>query len=445
MQFLTRSYITAGMLFAVAPVLGAQTAGQTAASPQDQFARYTTPGQCEQAAIRLTSQYWRDKRPDTVVYAPATDSVPTPVVQAARKCAARFSVESAKERELLDLAQLYILGNQDSLAHAAIKRLLATSREQETVQRGWTISQIAGTFLSAAPRRLTEATQYLAQLEALGKPVATWRMFTQTSFARHYMSVNDLASAVTAGKAAIAASADQPQNDRIDWAYSILSAYASLADPTSVTEGGPAALAILDQMGTAVEPLRPAGTKDLEQLMYNVKVSRVPYTLFGTTGKPLTADHWYNTKAGDTTFPKSGVATLIVFGFHACSGGCYPTYATLNRLHNQFGSRGLQIVLVGGTSGYYRNRLAVPAAESDSAGKYFGEFLKLPAAIAIDETEFSKRHDGRRVNAPTENARNYSKGRSAVLVGKDGQVKLVVNALPQREETLKAVIEAAIK
>lgn len=445
MQFLTRSFITAGMLFAVAPVLGAQTAGPPGASSQDQFARYTTPGQCEQAAIRLTSQYWRDKRPDTVIYAPATDSVPASVVQAARQCAARFSIESAKERELLDLAQLYILGNQDSLAHAAIKRLLATTREQETVQRGWTISQIAGTFLSAAPRRLTEATQYLAQLEALGKPVATWRMFTQSSFARHYMSVNDLASAVTAGKAAVAANSELPQNDRIDWVYSIMGAYGSLADPLSVVEGGPASLALLDTMSTDVEQLRPAGSEDLQRLMYNVKASRSPYLLFGTTGKPLTADHWYNTKAGDQTFPKAGVATLIVFGHHACSGNCYPTYATLNRLHSQFGSRGLQIVLVGGTSGYYRNRLAVPAAESDSAGKYFEGFLKLPAVIAMNETEFSKRHDGRRQNAVSENARNYSRGRSAVLVGKDGQVKLVVNAVPQREETLKAVIEAALK
>jgi len=57
----------------------------TSLDSTDVFARYVTPGQCEQAAFRLQRQYWRDKRPDTVVYRPMGDTVPAPVVRAARQ------------------------------------------------------------------------------------------------------------------------------------------------------------------------------------------------------------------------------------------------------------------------------------------------------------------------------------------------------------------------
>jgi hypothetical protein len=415
------------------------------AEAQDPFARYSTPGQCEQAAIRLTKQYWRDKRPDTVVYAPATDSVPTSVIQAARACAARFNVQSVPEHELLNLAQLYLFTNQDDLARAALDRLLASKKQQDPVERGWTLSRIALSYLNARPTRMQEAKKYLQQLDALGAPAATWRMFTHTSFARHAMSINDLTTAVAEGNAAVTANTQMAKNDRIDWASSIISAYTSLADPTSVVTDGAAAIAVLERAKTDVFPLRPEGSRELEMLKNSIRQAIAPYTLFGTKSVPLEADHWYNTNGDNGTRPKPGSVSLIVFGFHACGGGCYPTYATLKRLHSKFGERGLEIVMVASTSGYYRNQLVQPPEESDSAGGYFAEFLKLPGVVAVSESEFRRVPDGRRVNVPTANARNYSRGRSAVLVDKQGTIRLLVNAVPEREKVLETAIEAALQ
>jgi hypothetical protein len=426
-------------------VLASSSLAQTAATPAtaDPFARYTTPGQCEQAAERISFEYWRSRRQDTVRYAPATDSIPAVAVQAARTCAARFSVASARERELLDLAQLYLLGQQDSLAQAAINRLLTSQASEPTVQRGWTLQLIANTYLDAKPARLAQAQTYLKQLDDLGAAVSTWRLFAHTSFAKYAMSINDLSAATAQSQAALAAGNQMNDDDRMDWVYALYSAYTALADPVTTQTGKPVP-AIIDSMKVRLLSLRPPQSNEQKRLESMINSAEELYSLFGQKSSPLVGKHWFNTNNDTSARPKPGVVSLIVFVNSACSGYCYPTYATLRRVYDKYASRGLHLILVTSTNGYFRNQLQPPNQEADSAIKYFADFLKLPGVIVANETDFTHKADGRRVNTPTDNQRHYYRGRNGILVDKQGLVRLVVSVSPERETTLDSIIEDAL-
>jgi hypothetical protein len=392
----------------------------------------------------MSFEYWRSRRPDTVRYAPATDSIPAVAVKAARACASRFSIAHARERELLDLAQLYLLGQQDSLAQAAVDRLLATQASEPTVQRGWTLQLIANTYLEAHPSRLTQARKYLQQLDHLGAAASTWRLFAHTAFAKYAMSLNDLPTAIAEAKAALAAGNQMNDDDRMDWVYALYAAYSALADPTTTQTGHPVP-AIIDTMRAQLLSLRPAGSPEQARLKSMIDNMEQLYSLFGKKAEPLVGSHWYNTNGDTSARPKPGVVSLIVFVNSACGGYCYPTYATLHRVYDKYASRGVRFILVTSTNGYFRNKLQPPSQEADSAIKYFANFLKLPGVIVANETEYTHKPDGRRVNTPTENQKHYYRGRNTILVDKTGVIRLVVNTSPEREATLDAAIEKAIQ
>lgn len=417
------------------------SAQQPAPPASDPFVRYSRPGECEQAAIRLTNFYWRDKRPDTVVYAPATDSVPAPVIAAARACAARFTVAGVKERELLDLAQLYTRARQDDLAQAAIDRLLRTQAALPPVERGWTLHLLSSSLLGARPTRMESARRYLEQLDALGAPAALWRMLAHTRFAEYAMTVNDREVATRESRAALAAADQLSRNIRIDWVFSTVDAYAAFARPLALQRGGPAALALFDTVTAALTPLRAAGSPELAQLRGRIAVSRNPYTLFDTKAKPIEANWWFNTQ-GDSIRPRPGKITMLVF---AGPSGGYEMHAVVRRLNARYAATGLDVIVSTSSRGYFRNQpMTSTASEAELTGKYFVDHLKLPAAVAIQETSFSMRPtDGRRMNQQSANSRNYFRGPSGVLIDATGTVRLVVGVSPEMEQLWRSVIEAA--
>jgi len=431
--------ISACMLSAQQP-----PAAQPAPSTADPFVRYSTPGQCEQAAIRLHRTYWRDKRQDTVVYAPATDSVPGPVVQAARACAARFTVAGVQERELLDLAQLYTIANQDDLAQAAIDRLLRAQAARPARERGWTLHLMSASLLDARPTRIEAARKYRSQLDALGTPVAIWRLYAYTKLANHLTSLNNRAAAIAAARTALAASKQMDRNDRLDFVSNLVGAYATLAEPLALEQPASATLALFDTVNADLLPLRPAGSPDLEALKGVIATARAPYSLYGSTGPQLRAARWYNTQ-GDSIRPRRGKVSLLVFAHPSIPN--YQMYATVRRLHSKYGSAGLDIVVLASTYGYFRNQpTSSPLTEADRVGHYYVEFLRLPAAVAVEQTRFSNRStDGRRMNEIVANSQSYSRGGNGVLVDKQGRVRMVGTVVPGKEPLWDAVIAEAVK
>lgn len=466
----------------------APSAASSAAAP-DPYARYTRPGQCAQAAHRLNDQYWRDKRADTVIYGPATDSVPASVIAAAKICAARFSMTKIPSRDLLGLVDLYLWTHQDSLAHSAAERLVAASSAQLPSNRGWILYQIVRSYLSARPVQLAVAKRYLTQLDALSAPAAPWRLFAHTLMSRYMMSLDDTSAALAEANAALTAGTQMDKNDRADRVFALLDAYHALAEPTSLRFGGPAAVAVFDSAMRVLLPLRAPhpgnttrrkapttlGTGDVivrggtdpvmamalmmggmgasmggpdAQMMLQQAIteSQRPYTIVGKPAPPLQASHWYAAGTDTGPRPKPGAVTLLFSAAPNCGAVCFPMYASLRRIYDTYHAAGLQIILMSSTSGFFRNQPApVPAKEVEEIRAYYLDFLKLPGVLGVDETQFSHRPDGRRVNTPRQSREDYFRGINAVVVGKSGTVLFADNLTADREQVFRAVIGDALK
>lgn len=407
----------------------------------DVFARYITPGQCRQAAGRLLRLYWRDKRPDTVVYAPATDSVPAPVVRAVRACVARFSVGTVPADELRSLAQLYLWTGQDTLARQTFDRLMEARRAESATERGWQLWLWINAALSVRPARTELVRVYLARLDALGLPAALWRLFAHTRYAEYAWSVNDRATAESEGRAAVNAGHQMTGDDRIDWVYSLENAYRSVASPLAFAHGGTAALAWLDTMKVDLGILRPAGSSDRQQLLAELTNVRISFEHLGERNLPhVHADTWYGAGV-DTIRPRPGKLTLLVFVY----GPSYPMFATLRRLATQYGPQGLDIVFMTTTRGYFRGMpMPSPHIEADSMGSYVRNFLQLPGPLAAEVTSFTHIEDGRRRNQETQNARAFTHWNGVILVDRNGAVRWIDSVQPTTEAIWNAVIRGAL-
>jgi len=265
--------------------------------------------------------------------------------------------------------------------------------------------------------------------------------------------------------------------------YEMASGYDVLAEPVSLLANGPAALAVFDTARARLSPFRAPGTSGrkggsqpdpsaalddmmrrslgmpiealppggmeamaLMRLQEFIESLRQPYTLVSVAAPPITATHWYPTPSDSAARPRKGVVTLVFSANASCGGGCYSQYAVLRRLQASYGSRGLQIVMLAPTQGFFRNQPQPdPARESEQASHYLLDFVKLPGVLGVEETKFSFRPDGMRLNMFGDTRRDYFKGRNAIVVGKDGVVREVVGLDIYREQMLRDAIAAALQ
>lgn len=410
-------------------------------SSADEYARYSVPGQCIKAIQRLDDQYWRDKRPDTVTYGPEKDSIPAMALQGGKACASRFTIDNVPEKELLNLAKLYWMLGEDQKASAVATKLLAAPSYSNQDAKTYLLYNLVSSLANMKPSRFDLANGYLTQIDNFGKSAAWHRSLGNFSYSVAMLKAGNVDSSHTLAGKAVTAMREMEISDKIDLASVKLNLYSILSEVVSLQKSAGAAMNFIDSVELEILKLRPQGTRDYESLESRVNYSRSPYKLLGTSAMPVAADKWFGIQVGDTILPRSDVPTFIFLFSHACGGRCYPSFATLNRVYNDYSSKGLKYVVLSSTGGYYRNKLVVPSAEVDSAGKYFTEFLKLPSVVAMSESEFVKIHDGRRRNSPSINSRNYSRGRNGILVGKDGVVKLVVDVSPDRERVIRQALD----
>jgi len=420
-----------------------KTVPRSAESPTDDFVRYRFPDQCEQAMRRLVSEYWRDKRRDTVRYAPATDSVPTFALREGRRCASQFSIATTPVRELFGLSQLYLWTQQDSLARAALDRLMQANAKRLPAERAWPFYEFTTSLLAVTPVRDTLALAYLRRLDAMGPAAATLRMLAHTQMSQYALTVNDRATAESEARAALAASHQMSMNDRIDGLPSLVGMYSVLSRAVTFTRSSQAALAILDTAITDLIPLRPEG-RLRSGIQSMIGEMRIPVRAVGTKGLPAVhADRWYGTN-GDSVRPRSGRVTLLVFSSTSCSGACYETFAIMRRMHARYGDQ-LDLVFMTRTEGIFRNKLVTdPIIEADSAGNYYTRFMRLPAALAVEITPFHRIADGRRRNEQTSNEDTFALGGQGIVVDRAGVVRWTGNVQPSDEALMSAVIGEAV-
>lgn len=459
---------------------------QKSVTVTDPYARYTRPGQCAQAAARLETAYWRDQRPDTMTYTPRTTEIPAPVVQAARACAARFSVATVPSRDLLSLVQLSLWTQQPELTRAALARLREIERTRNASQRGWMQHLVAISFLGVTPTRLDDARQQLAALDSIGTPAATWRMLAHTKFSIYDYSIGDVTGANDEGRAALAANTQMTKSDRVDWATALTKVYGALVDPVSVLHGAPAALALLDTAETVVTPLRGraavedselaaeptvgaaspsmvistgggnamvvggsarSGPSDADQFLMKAIIAgmRSPFSVFGKPAQPVQEFRWFG-RTDAAVVPRPGVVTLLVAVNPNCGPRCYGMYASLKRLDRKYAAAGLQIVLTSSTSGYFFNHLETdPSVEADKIHTFLSDVVKLPGPLGVESSNFTHIDDGRRFGQATSTQSAYfPMPVTADVIGKDGVIHFATKLQPTTEKVLDDQIAAAL-
>jgi len=267
-----------------------------AASAQDYagYARYQTPGQCLQLVNRLDRLYWRDKRRDTVAYAPERDSVVESAAQAGRACGARFSVADTDTRDLLDLATLDLLVHRDADAYAAFGRLMQTKADSPAVVRAWTLYQWMTSLIRSRPLKLQYARNVAAQIEALGPEAATWRQAAHRDLAQYAMMIYDPALAKSEAEAAVQAGSEMNKFDRVDAPQDLIEAYAALAEAVNILQGAPQAVAVFEKALADVLPLRLPESPEQGMLAGMVRASQQAYKQIGTPAPPLSGQFWFN-------------------------------------------------------------------------------------------------------------------------------------------------------
>lgn len=446
------SMVTTVMMTAVMVALVASKPVRAQSTPPTPIAdltypRYVNPAQCVEASKRLTALYWRDKRTDTIRYTPATDSVPTSVRTAIRACAARFTVKGVPTDQLLPLGELELVMGNDAEAQAAFDRLTASLSTASTDRRAWILDIMVHTALDARPSRMTLARRYLAQLDALGNAAAYGRLSAHTVMASYLWIAGDVAGTIAQSDAAIAGGRAMSRNDQLDLFDSLLVAYGGKKPAIVVRDGPQAALALLDTASSVLMPLTATGTRWGDQVKQGIMqwmgYEQGNTTPLGTLAKPVHGDYWFGGTPGDTVFPKPGRVTLMVF-LNAAFSDFY-MYAMVQRLHDKYAARGLDLVYMAYTMGSFRNTVhPKPANEVEQYKRWFLDYVHLPMTFAIEESQYGRLADGRRENTPMMNQKNYWHGDDGILVGKDGKIRLIIPVRGTEESILDQQIEAAL-
>jgi hypothetical protein len=402
------------------------------------FPHYSRPGECVTASRRLTYRYWRSRRADTVQYDPLTDSIPTPVRDSVRACAASFVVATVPVDQLIPLAQLELIVDADAQAQAAVDRLLASPDAQAPKQRAWLLELVVHAFADARPMRLAAAQRYLAQLDAMGGPATYTRLAAHLHLGQGAWTLGDVEAASTEAAKAIALYGQLDHSMQLNLIDTVEAAYQLRAQTLGILKGKAAALASLDSAGTTLRPIIRNGTVWAQitesRLNFFLNLWRQRYVALGDVAQGVGGDFWFGT-ADDTIFPKRGKVTLLV-EFNDL--GMYDTFAVIRRLQAKYGSRGLQIVGMASTHGFFRDQLEPKAAdEANLLRDWYLNFMHVPVALAVEVNQFGRMPDGRRKNTPALNQRNYGHADvNGVLVDKDGTIDMAANVSPRKDEAV---------
>lgn len=430
----TACVVGLGAMTAAIAVTPASAAAQSSAAPQPGGYTYYWPGECLQAVRRGRDYYWR-ARQDSVAWTIPGDTALSDEKKVARECVAHFANAQLTPRDLVPLAQLYLILGDESSARSNIERRLAEADVHDPGPRAWVLAQIVDGALSVSPKHLELAQTYLTQLEALrGDDAAVGKVKAYLALAEYYRDMGNDEAMVSASQHVVAAGRGLNAHDRIEFASDLLHAYDYMAE----AEG--------DRTNDSVAPLAVVARAraDLGQLPNVAEGLREMTEVFGLYGHPgarLVATAWVG-PAGDTIHPMPGKVTLLDFIAYRW------TLPAAGHMKQEFGEK-LDLALVRPTIGYFKD--LGPLSTADEVGylrKYFTDELNAPGALAITETQFHRIPDGRRIPDPGPNDRAYQTGTgtSFVVLDKQGIIRRVWLYWdrpfePRIEKTLKKYIQ----
>lgn len=432
----------AGMLSPGSSLLAAQSTGAT-----DPYTHYLIPQQCVQGALRITNDYWRDKRRDTVAYHPEVVTISDSARVWAAECAVRFSVDSVSSRDLVSLAQLYMLLDSQHMLQAVIERALSPDDKISDEEKGWGLLKLIQGALQSQPVRLSLAQELLDAMSDLDATATKYKVRAQNLLSGYMLTLDSLNLAQSYAQAGLSESRVMPEADRLDFAEWIVDAHLALALPVSITKDGTEGIAVLDNAAKDILTLREPGSPQAAMLNMSINRARPQFGLMGKAASPIHGDFWFNQSDEVSDYPAVGRPVLLVFTGTGCQPvRCYPGYAAVKRLSKKYREAGLDIVYAISTTGSFRNQLVSdPSEEASLARKYFIDFLELPGALSVTVSTFSILPDGRRINDPGINLINYNSGKSTILIGKNGKIIWVDDLKPELERTVDRLIEEELR
>ncbi|MBX6331389.1 MAG: hypothetical protein IRY91_06060 [Gemmatimonadaceae bacterium] len=426
------------------------------------IAQYATADECVAAAhrvMRILAQrealtVWRDTLPrDPRLF---LEPLPAPVVETARRCAARYVEPTAPLDEFAPLLQLYLLAGRDSDAAALVARRTAAVPAKSTRERTAVGDTALAIYLAARPVRLEQAEQLL-----LGRARATTDRVKRLELYSQLMKAAD-----AAGDTARARRAAQwllAVADSLTTAERESEAFDKLAHGLGGRMVVFDAMQLMLGQRMLLDSLR-SGTGALRALMRNTwaqvtgeRPEAMPFPI-GEHAPAVTADYWIPREASGTPHPAPGRVSIVMFlDHHGClhsslwgetSDQCPPVLTALRRLSDRFPE--VQVTIVTQTHGsFVYAPPPSPTEEVELIRKWLEPYAIHGLEIAVSATPFWNlpQPDGRRIDKRTPNQISYSFGKSwrpegAFLVDQDG---LIVSAVGLNESLIASYIEVLLQ
>lgn len=403
------------------------------------FGRFGGGWECARASTWGENRYWRDKRPDTVYTARTGNPTQRSTVDRVKRCMARFNLSSTAQRDILGYLQAMLASENEAQADAAAAKLVGVVSTAGVPAKSWALYQIVDTYLDASQPKLQKAEKHIAMLDAMGAPAAVERMLAHYRLANSARFRDSIPLWERELNAALAAHKQITGDTRREYAFESADVYLGIADLNARKNDPQSAVLAVETARAELVPLRQMVARYLQG-------AERPYTMMGQPAPPVQATQWFNTN-GNNLHPAPGKPALLVFASHSCGNRCYPGYAVLRRLRAKFESKGLDIVIMTRTQGFYRNRLVKPDSEMVFIGNYFAKQLDLPVPLAVWQSELGRRDDGKItiLSAPNDEAlRPAPVLLPAYIVDKNGSIRLISSLSRTNEAVLEDVIASVL-
>lgn len=387
----------------------------TAAAQQDRSFDSHNPGRCV-VASRIIDGINRHDRRDTTRFTPERDTLFSATTADLESCSSAFGGEAEDPRELLNLARLQLLTAQDQAAIASVRKHMGAMASRSPEERAWELYLVVTDYMDGKPARREAAREALAELESLGSAAASVRTLAHYSMLSDAFSRHDDETLRSEFNEVLRAWNELDEETKLWRATVLANAFTTRASVEAVVNGGDAARAVIDSALGIVPRAAELARRSVENAQ----------RLYQNIDKPaarLEAEFWYNTGSTGTTRPAPGRVSIVLPIFRPCTGGCLTMLEGVQRILKEHGEDELDVTFRTRTYGFYLDTApATPFAEAQYDSTYLLHEVGLPGALAIAETKYSWKADGRRVNEPTSDDLNFP-GASVLLIDRKGIIR----------------------
>jgi hypothetical protein len=391
------------------------------------YDRYRRPGMCFSAVWRAYNFYYRDKRPDTIFVDVRKKVLPPVVRQLADACASKFDLTQIPTGQLAPFVAVSLYRGQDQLADSAYRRMLRDMPGRDSAELRYKATQLLGARHAVSRTLRHEPSWWLriaADIDSLGPAVA--RISLVANDLRVWADPTvDADLGISGYQKAEAAFKKMPRSEQFDWAGDMYQSYGGWGTFQAWKYGPQSVSEFYEKRSVpTMASLSPGDNSVLHGVRSYFEGLASPYQVYGQPAPAIPAKHWFYAEGvTPNKFPWEGQPTLVAFVHPNCGGPCYPEYSFYRMLHDKFGARGLRILLVARTSGFFRNEaIEVPSQEVELIRKYYLDFLKMPVTLVVDEARFNRLPDGRRIAEDIPWYRTWPND-GTVLIGRDGKIK----------------------